>query len=607
MHVVPTRAFTALVPVVCSLGLALVASSQTPPPLPTGPGTVRGQVVHPDGPDRTAGVPVVLYGLSSSGEPGLASTQTDLQGRFVFEGVSNAEDMAYLVAARFREIPFFGPRVQFAGGATETTVEIPVTDPTRDVDRVDGREVIVQLEWAGPQLAIQEIHRLHIRGTQVLFVDQASRGGATPAFELDLPQGATRFVPISAGFADQVEEREGHIRFWGPLYPGDQELRFQYTVPVDGDETTISFALPLDAATFSLMTSEGGPRIRRSGPGGVPEPHGEPEVLEVAQEKFFVHRIQDVQAGAPLSFVVQRPPTSSDPGRIRIKDVEAWVEYDDARVVTNLQLRLAVAGAEQIASAGSEPLLQIPLPSGARRIELSADAHALGASESDGVIGFTGPFPPGDSRAAIRFQLDATPDGRNFALRFPLEVAALNVLVADTGIAVESSRLHQRRPFREGTRIYLHREAFHVEPNETVSIGLRPLSETRLGNAPTLGITFLAVAAACFLLARPLLAARTAPTEADPNRLSMQREALLQDIRDIDHDFETGKLAEADHRVMRSALRARAVALLREERFGHEKAAEAPATSAGCPGCGGAIEAAWTFCSNCGADLGRGE
>jgi len=603
VHQRPNSARLAFLALLGGLGFALAASGQTPPPLPEGPGTVRGQIIHPDGPGWTAGVTVVLYGLSAQGEPGLANTATDAQGRFVFAGVSNAPDMAYLVAAQFREVPFFGPRVQFAPGATETVVEIEVASLTRDTSRVSGREVTVQLEWSGARLAVQEIHRLHLAGDEVLFVDEGEREGAPTAFELTLPEGASDFVPVSAGLADQVEEQDGHVRFWGPLYPGEQELRFQYTIPTGGEETTVSFTAPLGAPAFSLMTTEGGPAFRVDGPNAAAS---KSDVLDIEQRRFRVERLANLAPGAAVVIEVERPATSSDLTRIRIPAAEAWIESDDARVVANLQLRFDVAGNEQIASATAEPLLRIPLPEGARRVELSAEARDLGARISADGVDLAGPFQPGAQRATVRFQLDTAPEGRQFALRFPLTVETLSVLVADTGIAIESDRLHQRRPFREGTRIYLHREAFHVEAGEEVQIGLRPLSEARLGNTAALAIIFLSVAAAAFALAQPLLAARTAEAGTGPSALTIQREALLQDIRDIDHDFETGKLSEQDHQAMRSALRARAIALLQEERAGAsepvESAERGPAPE-GCPGCGEVLRAEWQFCARCGQPL----
>ena len=133
---------------------------------------------------------------------------------------------------------------------------------------------------------------------------------------------------------------------------------------------------------------------------------------------------------------------------------------------------------------------------------------------------------------------------------------------------------------------------------------LRTLDESGLSNAASAAITFASVLAAALFLALPLLRARTESSEPEQSTISIQREALYQDIRDLDHDFETGKLAEADHREMRAAVRARAVALLQRERGADDDRASTPEATPSCPSCREAVDPGWTFCSHCGASLG---
>ena len=68
-----------------------------PPPPPPGAGVIRGQVLGPGGAGDVADLPVALYALPGDGAPGLAGTRTDAQGRFVFEGLSEAERIVYQV------------------------------------------------------------------------------------------------------------------------------------------------------------------------------------------------------------------------------------------------------------------------------------------------------------------------------------------------------------------------------------------------------------------------------------------------------------------------------------------------------------------------------
>jgi hypothetical protein len=120
-----------------------------------------------------------------------------------------------------------------------------------------------------------------------------------------------------------------------------------------------------------------------------------------------------------------------------------------------------------------------------------------------------------------------------------------------------------------------------------------------------------------------------------------RRESIYDAIRDLDHDFETGKLSREDHAEMRAELRQQAVEFMRLETSetgpthstthppaeAARPAAEAPLSAAGalaagstsasplaptpalaaatatarfCPACGGKAESGWAFCARCG-------
>ncbi len=213
------------------------------------------------------------------------------------------------------------------------------------------------------------------------------------------------------------------------------------------------------------------------------------------------------------------------------------------------------------------------------------------------------------------------------------------MLVADTGLALDSSRLHRLRPFRSGTRNYLHREAFNVTPDEAVDLRLEPLRAHGVPQKAGMALMFVAIAGAAAFLMAPLRkgAARAAVKgESALTRLRAEREAAYAAIHDVEHDFETGKLDGADYTAMRDALRTRAIELLGAERAEESAtaagnvAATASATSpalaasaasntaatatanttasAGsgerfCPSCGTPRDPAWRFCASCGAAL----
>ena len=265
--------------------------------------------------------------------------------------------------------------------------------------------------------------------------------------------------------------------------------------------------------------------------------------------------------------------------------------------------------------APGEPLLTIPLPEGARFLGLSRDAPALGVGAGEGAsLEVLGPLPPGDSSFGYRYRLPVGDDGAELTLRYPQEVDVLNLLVADTGVVIEDERLHRRRPFRSGTRVYLHREGFRIEPDETLRIHFRHLERGALPTRAALVFVLLVAAAGAWFLTAPLRPrAGAAPEEAPPaDALSRERENVIEALRDLEHDHETGKIADADYAGMRSELRGKALSLLELERSQAARPeAAATATDADadgpapdvCPACGEKTDPAWRFCSHCGGTL----
>jgi hypothetical protein len=175
-----------------------------------------------------------------------------------------------------------------------------------------------------------------------------------------------------------------------------------------------------------------------------------------------------------------------------------------------------------------------------------------------------------------------------------------------------SDRLHRRRPIKTPDRTYLHFEAFEVAQDERPSllIASRP-PRPELPRAATVVLVGLAAGLAALALAAPLrreraAAARDAALAVDPGRA--ERDALYDSLRDLEHDFETGKLEAADYERMRAELRGRALDLLEADRSGPAAAlpaaaAEQQPAAAGCSACGNAPAPGDRFCARCGARL----
>jgi hypothetical protein len=295
---------------------------------------------------------------------------------------------------------------------------------------------------------------------------------------------------------------------------------------------------------------------------------------------------------------------------VRLEEARVFLELDDAALLVRAEQRLRVTGEAPVAAPPGEALLALPIPPGAQEVRFDRGAFELGlAADGHGGAALEGPLPPGESTLELAYHLPADPRaGTVLDLRFGTRLPLLSVFVADTGVRLESERLHRRRPVATTDRTFAHLEAFEVGPEETVRLAVAPLERAaRPPRALLYGVVALAAAAAAAFLGAPLRGGRGAvPAEIEAEGAGRrEREAVYAALRDLEHDHETGKVADADYAMMRQELRARAAALLREEEARGAPAArpESLPSTLYCVACGAVARSGDRFCAHCGARL----
>nr|MCS5635581.1 zinc ribbon domain-containing protein [Myxococcota bacterium] len=332
----------------------------------------------------------------------------------------------------------------------------------------------------------------------------------------------------------------------------------------------------------------------------------EPVMIQEAEYASYLG--QAIAPGGEIRIALPVLATSNDLDSLRLTRADFWIDHDDTAIRVTAEVHLKVSGSTRLAAPPGTSLLDLELPPGAEFLGLNGTTEMLGVeANGSGGLAVRGPLSPGASVVAYRYRLPV--DGKaELDLRFERPVDLLNVLVADSGVVIESDRLHRKRPFKQGTRFYLHREAYQLDANESVVVGLGPLERPALSQAGARGAALFLAALAAFFLFGPLRGRREANKPASRSDWAVEREVLYESIRDLDHDFETGKIDEADYGVMRAELRSHAIELMREEKQGPPSEPLAARTiGRACPSCGAAAQVAWRFCAECGSDLDPGK
>jgi hypothetical protein len=588
-----TRAWLGVAAALLCIGFARLQDA--PADVPSGPATIRGRVVHAQRPDSVPGTTVVLYALGEQGRSGVRSTHADDEGRFVFESVPNDPHSVYLVSARSGEIPFIA-RVVFATGELEREVELSLSDTSSDTSQMSVGAARVQISLGCSLLSIRQAHTLHNGSDAVIYVPEGDRGKATPLLSVEMPAGASGFETAlgeqGLDFADRT------MRYWGPLYPGEQEIEFSYGVPQAGD-LSLAIGFASGAADVRILTSLEGVRANGSAL--------EPVVVAAhgAEHTLLGHTVGALRPGESLALSVALP-ASTPTQRLQTRETRIVLELDDAALDVQEQHEIRVAGEDRLTSAASAPLLCIPLPDQAQGLRFTSGARELGlARDASGALALHGPLPAGESILAMRYLVPVAGEPVRLERSFLTPLPRLSVLITDTGVIPESDRLHSLQPVRTEDRSYLQLEGLAIEAGETVALNLRRLSPRRgLPPVATAGLVLIAAAGALAFLISPLRSDRGAEREEPVlSPAALEREAVMRSLLDLDEDFETGKLEAEDHVRLRDELRARAVALLRAERRAEAPAEPRAAAAERCPGCDGAVRAGDRFCSTCGTRL----
>lgn len=591
--------------IACGLAIATMLAAGAAAAQPShseGEGTIRGRIVREAGP--AAGLPVVLYAVSEAGEPGVARSVSDDRGRFVFAGVSTNPNTVYLVGVRAHEIPF-GTRASFAAGQEELEVEVRIAAVDTDTSVARSGVSTLRIDRSCERLQVSEAHELHNPTDRVIYLREAERAGRKPLLRAEIPALASDFAVPPGTLPESFERTGNEVRFWGPLYPGSHELEFSYRLPGEPGSLEFERRFANDAPRVVFLTHPRGPQVL----GARLQPAGE---RSIEGRTYRAVEARQLAAGERLAYSLAIPPAPEAP--LSLVHSKLWLELDDAALVVEEQHVLRFEGVEGEAPLVAEsdaPLLCLALPAGAGGLRFSPASLAIGLDPDDsGLLAVRGPIPPGDSALAVGYRVPAEGHALRFERHFPRALPLLSVVVADTGILVETTRLHRLRSIRSEDRGYLQFEGFEIEPEERVVIDLKQLPARRpLPALASTGFAALAAAGAIAFLIAPLRGGRKPEEAAEPRagRLVTEREGVYASIRDLDEDFETGKLTEQDHAALRGELRAQAVRLLQAERAEREALPTAAAKASGCPACGAELPRDARFCPGCGVRLAEPE
>jgi hypothetical protein len=307
-----------------------------------------------------------------------------------------------------------------------------------------------------------------------------------------------------------------------------------------------------------------------------------------------------------LDFHVFDP--SSDASRLKLSSLQWVIERQagvwhvaESATVTNPDPVVVVI------PAGAPTPIRLGLAPGHGKVLSMFGRPPEGIAVDGDVAEVRGPVFPGDAGFSVQmeYDLDQAPAALATQIRVPSAVDDVGVYVQDFGIDVDAGELlHPARHVVENDLIYQAFLGFDLPAGTDLPLAVRALPPAQ--PLPRPWVAFLAALGAgalLFFVAQPIVRealARDAP--AEPAEESPAKAALAAALRDLEHDFETGKLSAEDRERMHADLRREAVAALARERLGPAQPAAVPPPLEPCT-CGRMPAAGDRFCAGCGKPL----
>jgi hypothetical protein len=283
-----------------------------------------------------------------------------------------------------------------------------------------------------------------------------------------------------------------------------------------------------------------------------------------------------------------------------------------------------------IGSAENTQTLTLDLPEGATNVELVQGLLANQTAVTEKALIYSGPFYPGNNQLVFSYVIAPQPTWL-FRRRLTLPVETFDIFVPSGGPAILSPQLARGEPLRIQETNY---DRYSGGPFQATGIsfqigGVEGASSTGTRELPVIPITVGAGLLLLYMVLAPFFSRarnlQPGMAEVDAQARSralwtMRRDRAMAAVKELDFDFQSGKLSDDDYEQLRTQQKALAIAAMQEldaltaaeargaGRPGGESVTEAGASVGAAAGAGASDEPRQLrFCPSCGFKLQPGE
>lgn len=295
---------------------------------------------------------------------------------------------------------------------------------------------------------------------------------------------------------------------------------------------------------------------------------------------YFNQDLVDFTAGSVASVTVPVYETTAEPTAISVSRNHVIIDFSDNQMRV-AELYILTNSADR-AYVGDGATLRLDLPAGAENVSFDDPRMAQSASIEDGAVVDTLPVPPGDRQILLSYDIPYTGRTAAFEKELSYPTQNLNLLVADVGIAVDAGDMVAGDPVAtQANTQFLNYTQRDLPAGHELSVQLSDLP--RGGSGATVSVPVdrsgtlrwfglgLVLAALMFVVVYPTLRPRVVRDELPEGQtaravLRRRRRALLEELAELDDDFDAGAVTEVDYVEERAEIKAELIDVMQQLR-----------------------------------------
>jgi hypothetical protein len=195
-------------------------------------------------------------------EVGTASTTTDAEGHFVFNGLSTEVGYRYQVVLTFQDAEYYSDWLIFNDGETRKSIEMTVYDSTASDEaiRVAMAHTIIyvgqgSLEVMEYYLFVNQFDRTYI-GSKEAAADETRQ-----TLRFTLPEGATEFQNKLGLMDCCINGSEDGFVDTMPVFPGAREVAYSYEVSYTSGKYAFSQNMNYPISSYNFLVQGEGVKV----------------------------------------------------------------------------------------------------------------------------------------------------------------------------------------------------------------------------------------------------------------------------------------------------------------------------------------------------------